>query len=606
MIEKFLIDIAIPRLHLVAYSLSAAAGLLFSPDPSGRLELFSFKGSISSSKFAAGQEADSVNQWSRIMGNSSDKVKIRLAELEAELAASQKRDRLAKAELEKLRKHIARLDLALEGAEAGFWDHDLLTGKIFRSSKWAEMLGYDPAEIGSDISGWKELIHPDDIAFVEKTASSHEDAQMPFFKVEHRLKTKSGGWKWVLNWGKVVERDQSGKAIRAAGIHLDITERKRIEEELAKTDKLDSIGVLAGGMAHDFNNILTVILGNVSMVKMRLRSDPYAVQKLDAAERAVCRAQQSTQQLMTFAKTSAPLLEIHSLDRIINAASEFALQGSNVKCTLDIPADLHPVRIDEKMLNQAFCNLLLNSDQAMPGGGIIRITARNSEVGENNSSRLLPGKYVKLTIEDEGIGIPENHLKKIFDPFFTTKQSGSGLGLAIVYSVIRNHHGSVQIDSRLGTGTTVTIHLPAAGEEAGPAAPDDAGVNLGTGRILVVEDEETVSNTLKDALEKLGYEAKMAADGREAIDLFKDGLEKGRLFDAVIMDLTIPGGMGGKETIIELRKIDPTVKAVVSSGYSNDSALSHYAQYGFCGSLVKPYNIRELGRLLENILGLSR
>jgi PAS domain S-box-containing protein len=539
------------------------------------------------------------------MNTSSDKIQDESKALKSEVEQLRKQARLADEELEKLRKHIARLDLALDGAEAGFWDHNLQTDKIIRSHKWAEMLGYDPEKIGPDISDWLKLVHPDDIPIVKKTKPAHEAGEIPCFRVEHRMKTKSGDWKWILNWGKVVERDENGQAIRATGIHLDITDKKRMEDELAKSDKLDSIGVLAGGIAHDFNNVLTVILGNVSMVKMRLQSDNYASQKLDAAERAICRAQQLTQQLMTFSEGGAPALEVQSIDRIIRDASEFALRGSNVKCTMDIPCDLYPVRIDEKLLSQVFCNLLLNSDQAMPNGGVVKISVRNTAIIKNNSLLLLPGNYVKIQIEDEGVGIPENHLKKIFDPFFSTKQSGSGLGLAIVYSVIRNHYGSVQIDSKMSVGTTATIHLPAANEPGGQVIPDEKEVKSGAGRILVVEDEEPVRDILEDALDKLGYKARLVSDGSEAVKLFKDGLEGGQPFDAVIMDLTIPGGMGGKQTIDELLKIDPDVKAIVSSGYSNDAILSNYSKYGFCGKLVKPYNIRTLGDLLETILRAS-
>jgi PAS domain S-box-containing protein len=381
----------------------------------------------------------------------------------------------------------------------------------------------------------------------------------------------------------------------------EITQRKTMEEELLKAQKLESIGILAGGIAHDFNNLLTAIMNNLYLMKSHINPEEQVCDWIKATENAAVRAQSLTQQLLTFSKGGEPIKGLIDIRELVSESISIALRGSNVKCENLIPYDVWHIEADAGQMNQAINNILINADQSMPEGGIITVNCENVVVGTENNLTLKEGNYLKISFMDQGTGISREHLPRIFDPYFTTKQKGSGLGLSTTYSIIKRHHGHINVESELGAGTVFNIYLPASGEIVKIKKPAEDELVTGTGKVLVMDDNELVRDSLGQMLTNIGYVVEFACDGREAVDIYKSAMASGHSFNSVIMDLTIPGGMGGKEAVRELLKIDPNVKAIVSSGYSNDPIMSNYRDYGFRAVLSKPYkDMRELNRILHD------
>jgi len=435
--------------------------------------------------------------------------------------------------------------------------------------------------------------------FEERVLKSAETA---IFSNHTTLTAKDGTSRIISGSGSPI-RNSNNEITGMVLIFRDITGKRKMEEELLKTQKLESIGILASGIAHDFNNILTAILGNVSLAKMHWHPRE-VIERLTDVERALVRAKELTQQLLTFSKDRAPTVKTTSIARLLKESASFALSGSRAKCEFSLPGDLWVVEIDEGQISQVIDNIVINADQAMPEGGIVKVVAENVVIGTEDFLPLKAGNYVKVSIEDRGIGIPEENLQKIFDPYFTTKQKGSGLGLAVSHSIIKNHNGHIAVESRLGIGSTFHIYLPAFPDRILPDEKEEKEELpiTGNGKILVMDDEEAIRDLACKILDKFGYEVAVAIDGAEAIELYKEAKESNSPFDAVIMDLTIPGGIGGKEAIYMLREIDPEVKAIVSSGYSNDPILTDFRSYGFNGVISKPYGIKELNAVLSNVI----
>ncbi|MFU0823532.1 PAS domain-containing hybrid sensor histidine kinase/response regulator [Clostridium sp.] len=382
----------------------------------------------------------------------------------------------------------------------------------------------------------------------------------------------------------------------------NITKRKQSDEELLKMEKLNSIGILAGGIAHDFNNILTIILGNISLMKTYVKPDDKISKKLSDLEKTVFQAKSLTKQLFTFSKDSKPLKKITYINDLIKETTNLALSGSNVACKMYIPNNLWPVEIDCGQMSQVISNLVINAYQAMPNGGFISIRCRNIELSENEIVGLNPGKYICISVKDQGCGISKDNLLKIFDPYFTTKKTGIGLGLASAYSIIKKHNGHILVKSKLDKGSVFKIYLPAC--EGVPIEIEEPkyGLISGENKILVMDDEIDIRKMLSAMLKHMGYKVVSCKDGLEAIELYKKAMSLGDAFDAVIMDLTIPGGMGGEETIKHLLQVDPKIKAIVSSGYSAGGVISNFKDYGFKGAINKPYTIEELSNELNRVL----
>ena len=383
----------------------------------------------------------------------------------------------------------------------------------------------------------------------------------------------------------------------------DLTERKKIEEEEQKSQKLESIGILAGGIAHDFNNRLSVILGNSQLARMTLKNQGNVDKYLNNIEKGAVLATTLTQQLLTFSRGGTPVKKIHSIKDILKESVELSLSGSKSSCSFHFADNLWAVEVDEGQLIQVINNLIINADQAMADGGRVEVIAENVPKQKKKPHiSLSPGDYTRVSIVDHGIGIPPENLDKIFDPYFTTKQKGSGLGLAVAYSIIKKHNGILTAESKLGQGSKFIFYLPAIPEYE--MSEDECAERLykGHGKVLVMDDEDSILSVIENFLTISGYEVELAKDGSEAVELYKNAKDKDESFQIVIMDLTIQGGMGGKETIRQLKEIDPAVKAIVSSGYSNDPIMANYKEYGFNGVIAKPYKMKELSLVLHNIL----
>ncbi len=415
------------------------------------------------------------------------------------------------------------------------------------------------------------------------------------------LAAKDGSERTIEESASIIS-DHENRTIGFVIVFRDITDRQKLETELARTQKLESLGLLAGGIAHDFNNILTAIFGNIILARMNTGEDSAGFEHLAEAEKAMVRAKELTQQLLTFSKGGAPVKETADISGIIIDSTKFMLRGSQSGCEFALDPSLWTVEVDVGQISQVINNIVINADHAMPGGGIIRVAARNCTLKKETVLPLPPGRYVKITIEDKGNGIPQENLTRVFDPYFTTKAKGSGLGLSTALSIIRKHSGHIEIQSEPGKGTRVHIYLPASDKSLnGSETGNDQPVG-GSGRILVMDDEEAIRDMASALLSHFGYRSCVAQDGEEAIALYKDAAAKNDPFAVVIMDLTIPGGLGGKETIAKLIEFDPSVKAVVSSGYSTDPIVANFREYGFAGILTKPYTAKEMSEIIRRVL----
>lgn len=462
----------------------------------------------------------------------------------------------------------------------------------------------------SEMMTWKPLqyaafIHPDDRDFVlEQSGKKQRGESDVITHYTYRLYTRSGKLKWIEHYSKTIMYE--GKTANLMFM-LDITEKRQMEKDLLKSQRIESIGLLAGGIAHDFNNLLAVVAGNIELAKLTVSPEQDQYPLLEAAEKGAFNAIALSQQLLTFSKGGAPIKKTASIRELIIESVNFILRGSAVRPEFHIPEDLSPAEVDTAQISQVFQNLIINAEQAMPEGGVIKIHAENLDNHYPLPPMVLPGKherYMKITIQDGGIGIPQKYLDKIFDPFFTTKKKGTGLGLSIVFSIIKKHDGCITVDSEPGKGTKFQIYLPASEKSMISSSISEAESTVETAhnRILVMDDNKDIRDLLKLTLDKIGHETTFAVDGQQAINAYKEAMKQGEPFDVVIMDLTISGGMGGKEAIKKLREFHPDVKAIVFSGYSNDPVVANYTDYGFKGTISKPFRIKELRQVLHEVI----
>jgi len=401
-------------------------------------------------------------------------------------------------------------------------------------------------------------------------------------------------------------RNRSNQIIGIVLVFRDVTLENVVNKELSTTKKLESIGILAGGIAHDFNNILTSIMGNINLAKSIIEPSHEIYDYLDSAESASKRASKLTKQLLTFSKGGEPIRQLTSVYDIVRESSNFILSGSDINCRIDRDADLWGVEVDKDQISQVVQNLILNARQAMPEGGTIHIVCENYR-SDQNEKELVPletGDYVRVTIEDEGVGIHPEHMEKVFDPYFSTKQKGSGLGLAVTHSIIKKHFGYITCDSIPARGSTFTMYLPAT-REIQVLKTHKPIKRTGHAKIMIMDDEQVVREIASRMLQKGGYSTVQAEDGNEALKKYKETMNTNKPLDLVIMDLTVPGGMGGLETIKKLKQLDPNARAIVSSGYSNDPVMADHEKYGFIGVLDKPYLKSKLLQVVAEAIALK-
>jgi two-component system cell cycle sensor histidine kinase/response regulator CckA len=445
-------------------------------------------------------------------------------------------------------------------------------------------------------------------ARAQKSGYRNEAQSILLSLPENATLTSRDGTEYIVEQVASPIRDNKNEVAGVVLVFRDITERQRSEAERRKAETLEQLGLLAGGIAHDFNNLLTAIIGNISLASLLLPPDNELTTRLFDAKNASMRARDLAQQLLTFARGGAPIKKTASIGKLIQDTVSFSLRGSHSRSEFSFGVDLWAAEIDPGQISQVIGNLVVNADQAMPNGGTLRVTCDNFSYTSGNGAipDLSPGDYIRIAIRDEGIGIPEEYLKRIFDPYFTTKPKGTGLGLATTYSIVKNHNGLITVQSELHAGSTFTVYLPAAIhyelpiEAAGPTT-----AITGTGRVLIVDDEEAIRALVEFTLGHLGYEVIQAATALEGVNIYREKLEAGERFDAVILDLTLPGGMGGKEALKKLIEIDPTVNAIVSSGYATDATMSRYQDFGFRGVIVKPYEAAELGKIVHEVISSS-
>jgi len=482
-------------------------------------------------------------------------------------------------------------------------EHQVIT---FRNKRFVELFGYTEDDVAT-IADWWPLAYPD-----EKTRKwAYKTWEYAVRKaIDHDTEIESHEY-------PVTCKDGMTRIVEISGIMLgkemlmtfnDVTERKRLEEERQTIEKLRSIGTLAGGLAHDFNNILAGLYGNISLAKAKLSKDypdHPGFRFIEAAEKSMNSAILLTNQLLTFAKGGAPVRESLSLGSLVDEVVQFNLSGSKVKPVITQAGDLWLAKADQGQIQQVFGNLTINAKQAMTDGGHLQITLENAEITKNMVPGLDEGRYIRVTVTDEGTGIAPEHLDRIFDPYFTTKQAGSGLGLATIYSIIKRHGGHISVASQLGIGTTFTFYLPASEAAELPDKQSEIELSLQrqSAKILVMDDEEVIRSTVAAMLEDLGFSVATAAEGKQAAEFYRQALEADEPFDLVILDLTIPGGIGGTEVAQKILQIDSNARMIVSSGYADDPIMAKCADFGFKGVVTKPYNLKKLSAVLTRVLG---
>lgn len=482
----------------------------------------------------------------------------------------------------------------------------------YASDHILKISGYPPIDfIGDKLRTWASLMHPDDISMVEEIVLGCVNKKIPI-DVEYRIIHKDGNIHFVRDRAQGIY-DKNNGLLGFDGVLFDITEQKRMEEEFYKNQKIESIGLLAGGIAHDFNNILTAIMGNISIAKFNINESDNNYNYLIDAEEGTKKAKELTNQLLTFSKGGNPIKKLVSLRKLIQESARFALHGSSIAINMEVQDKLWPVYVDKGQIGQVVNNLVINAVQAMGDKGTITISAENKNF-VNNEKSLKPGRYVEVSIIDTGCGIEEKNLPKIFDLYFSTKPkslsgSGSGLGLPICHSIIKKHSGAIEVESQVGneSGSKFSFYIPAQPyAEIEMEKRSDISIksekNEYQGKILVLEDEKMVKKVTVSMLKNLNYQVQLTEEGTETLSKYMEHLETNDVFDAVILDLTIPGGMGGEETMRKLLEIDPNVKTIVTSGYSTGEIMSNFRKFGFKGVLMKPFTISQLGKVLQEVL----
>jgi len=512
---------------------------------------------------------------------------------------------------EDLARERQRLAGIIEGTDVGTWEWNVQTGEVVFNGRWAEIVGYTLEELAPvGIDTWRTLAHPDDLKYSDALVEKHFRGELDLYECEIRMRHKNGTWVWVQDRGRVVTRSGEGKPLTMFGTHTDITERKLAEEERKKLEsrlhqarKMEAVGTLAGGIAHDFNNLLMGIQGYATMAKIGVDPSGIPYEDLSRIEELVASGANLTKQILGFARGGRYEIRVLDIGRLLsNTASIFGRAKKEITIHEEYPDDLWNVEADRGQMEQVFMNLLVNAWQAMPGGGQIYIKAENTALDEAASGDffLFPGRYVKISIIDNGVGMDEKTRKRIFEPFFTTKEMGrgTGLGLATVYGIVKGHKGAIDVHSGKGQGTTFDIYLPATAmrtktEETGKKETPGYGET-----VLLVDDEHAVLEVTKRILEFLGYKVLVARNGSEALQVY--GENRNRI-DVIILDMIMPD-MGGGETFERLKRIDPNVKVLFASGYSFHDEADEIFEEGCLGFLQKPFTKDRLSQILREVI----
>ncbi|MBE9528449.1 MAG: PAS domain S-box protein [Proteobacteria bacterium] len=485
----------------------------------------------------------------------------------------------------------------------GHWELFIPTGELYWSDETYRIFDLVPQQFDATYEAFLENTHPDDRDLVNSAYSDSVSSKVPY-DITHRLLMADGTVKTV-NEKCRTEYSDDGTPLRSVGTIQDITERVQLEEESMRAQKLESVGLLAGGIAHDFNNLLTAIIGNLSIAQFMVEDDDKVGSMLEKSEAACRRAAELTRHLLVFAKGGEPVKSVFSIASLASETVDFALKGSGIKEEMVIADGLWAVEADEGQVSQVLNNLVINAKQAMNDSGVIRVECANVKLTEGNPVKLSAGDYVQVSVEDTGPGMEHEVLQKIFDPYFTTKETGTGLGLATSYKILERHGGHISVESTPGVGTTFTLLLPARSGSAGVAPKVQEEIKTGKGRVLVMDDDESIRDLATVMLEHSGYEPVAVAEGLRAVDAFREAKEGGVPFAAVLMDLTVKGGMGGKEATERILAVDPGAVIIASSGYLNNVIMADHKKYGFAGVLPKPYTALELSRVLFEALEQS-
>lgn len=519
-------------------------------------------------------------------------------------------------EIKKLRQKVAALEQAVESAGLGIWDHDLISDKVIRNERWAEMLGYTLKELESDANTWRNLVHPDDMPIVNQIAAEHEAGRTPFFQVEHRLRSKSGEWKWILNWGKVVERDKNGRPLRATGTHLDITERKQEEEKRLKLEaqiqqaqKFESLNLMAGSIAHNFNNLLMVVLGNLELALDSL--PPLSLQRKDIenAEKAAKHAADLSNLMLTYVGHKQMAMQELDISEIIRGMSEILELTLSKKAILKFNCELTPALFkgDPTQIRQVLMNLVSNAAEAVGDNeGAITLTTGTMFCDSScfpmpfQQENLPEGDYVYLEVADTGCGMDQETQEKIFDPFFTTKFQGRGLGMAVVLGILRAHRGTILLDSQPGEGTTIRVLFPSleASERAERKAPTDKFKWKGRGTVLMIDDDVDVLLVGERMLKRLGFQVLTTPDAAEGIEIFQKLADN---LDCVLINLTMPK-MDGAELFHKMREIRKNIPVIICSGYTEEQVMSRFREIKPEGFIQKPYRLKQLEESIKMVI----
>jgi PAS domain S-box-containing protein len=535
--------------------------------------------------------ADEVGMLASTFNSMVERVQLRRRELEQQVADRTRAERA-------LAESHGTLRAIIEGTTDVVFLKDVQGRYMIANSACARLLGSSQEEIlgRSD----RDFFPPDTaqrLAAADRRVMALGEPEI----VEEAIETSDSvtGTYSVL---KAPFRDESGAIIGVLGIARDVTEQRRLEEEVARARHLEALGTLAGGIAHDFNNYLTGLRGAIALARSKVDPQDEAHEVLSNAEKESLRASGLAEQLLTFARGGAPVRKMASLGEIIRDTVTFALSGSNVKAEIAIPSDLWSAQVDEGQISQVISNVVRNADEAMPEGGVVTVSAENVIVTAADALPVQSGSYAKLSIRDHGPGMPAETQRRAFDPYFTTKQNGSGLGLAVAGSIVSKHGGHIAVKSQMGAGTTVSVYLPSSSEGAPAQVAEKMRPDAARGRVLFVDDEAMITLTHSAILGNMGYKVDWARDGREAVARYRDAKDSGEPFDAVIMDLTLPGGLGGREATRQLLDMDREARVIASSGHSNDPVMANFAEHGFKAVVPKPYSTEELTSTLEAVM----